>query len=268
MCCIRSSGVENCAMAVVTSKAYALFPTPLERTQRTVYYNFKMICSFGAFYPKPLFYFITFVFMKKSVLLFACMSLLLRVYAQEQRFFVGAKAGVSTSQVSGDELAGYDKAGLVGGLQCAMKFSKKWTLQFEMIFVQKGSKYRARPDLGDPNYYRLQLNYMEVPVLFQYHYKKFTFEAGPAYGYLINYKEENAGGDVTGLRPFHNSEISINAGVNYTLPKNVGVNFRFSNSLNSIRDHESGAKVYYNPGQQNTALHFTVSYTFTHAKNE
>ena len=196
------------------------------------------------------------------------MFLFLRIDAQEQRFFVGAKTGISSSQVSGDELAGYDKAGLIGGLQCAMKFSKKWTLQFEMIFIQKGSKYRARIDLGDPNFYRLQLNYMEVPVLLQYHYKKFTFEAGPGYGYLINYKEENAGGDVTGLRPFNKSEISINAGINYALPQNFGINIRFSNSLNSIRDHESGAKRIYNPGQQNTALHFTVSYTFAHAKKE
>lgn len=216
----------------------------------------------------PLFYFITFVVMKKPVLFFACMFLLLRIDAQDQRFFVGAKAGVSTSQVSGDNLAGYDKAGGIGGLQCAMKFSKKWTLQFEMIFIQKGSKYRARPDLGDPDYYRLQLNYMEVPVLMQYHYKKFTFEAGPGYAYLINYKEENVFGNVTGLRPFNKSEISINAGVNYALPHNVGINFRFSNTLNSIRDHESGAKVFYNPGQQNTALHFTLSYTFAHAKKE
>jgi len=206
--------------------------------------------------------------MKMFVFSICFICLLFTADAQEQRFFVGAKFGFSSSQVSGDELAGYNKAGLIGGLQCAMKFSKKWTLQFEMLFIQKGSKYRARPELGDPNYYRLQLNYMEVPVLFQYHYKKFTFEAGPGYAYLINYKEENTFGNVTGLRPFNTSEISINAGVNYSLPRNFGINFRFSNSLNSIRDHESGAKRIYNPGQQNTVLHFTLSYTFAHAKKE
>jgi hypothetical protein len=197
---------------------------------------------------------------------FTC--LFFTAHSQEQRFFVGTKAGFTSSQVSGDELAGYDKAGLIGGLFCATKFSKKWTLQFEMLFVQKGSKYRSHPELGDPNYYRLQLNYMEVPVLLQFHYKKFTFEAGPAYSYLINYKEEDRTGDITGLRPFNKSEISINAGVNYTLPGNFGVNFRFSNSLTSIRDHLSGAKRFYNPGQQNTVLHFTLSYTFAHAKKE
>lgn len=212
--------------------------------------------------------FANFASMKMFVFSICFTCVVLSANCQEQRFFVGAKAGVSSSQVSGDELAGYDKAGLIGGLQCATKFSKKWSLQFEMIFVQKGSKYRAHPDLGDPNYYRLQLNYMEVPVLIQYHYKKFTFEAGPGYSYLISYKEENASGDITGLRPFNKSEISINAGVNYALPHNIGVNFRYSNSLNSVRDHESGAKRIYNPGQQNTVLHFTISYTFANAKKE
>jgi hypothetical protein len=205
----------------------------------------------------------------KTLVFFLCFTCIcISATSQEQRFFVGAKAGISSSQVSGDNLAGYDKAGFIGGLFCATKFSKKWSLQFEMLFIQKGSKYRAHPDLGDPNYYRLQLNYIEVPVLIQYHYKKFTFEAGPGYAYLIDYKEEERFGDVTGIRPFNKSEISINAGVNYSLPRNFGVNFRFSNSLSSIRDHLSGAKRIYNPGQQNTVLHFTLSYTFAHAKKE
>ena len=131
--------------------------------------------------------FANFASMKMFVFSICFICLLFTADAQEQRFFVGAKFGFSSSQVSGDELAGYNKAGLIGGLQCAMKFSKKWTLQFEMLFIQKGSKYRARPELGDPNYYRLQLNYMEVPVLFQYHYKKqskLSVVEAPAFSFL------------------------------------------------------------------------------------
>jgi outer membrane immunogenic protein len=191
---------------------------------------------------------------------FACAS------AQEQRFSTGLKVGLSSSQVSGDNLAGYHKAGMSAGIFCSAHFSKKWSSQFELLFIQKGSKYTGNPDAGDLNYYRLQLNYIEVPVLVQYHYKKFTVEAGPGFGYLINYKEEDMLGDITGIRPFHKSEISYNLGVNYRIVNHLGINARFSNSLSSIRDHLSGARTFINPGQQNTVLQLTLSYTFGNAK--
>lgn len=210
-------------------------------------------------------YFANFVAMKKvvTILLFSC--ILCPAIAQERRFTAGGKIGVSSSQVSGDDLAGFNKAGLTAGLFSSVLFSKKWTAQFELLFIQKGSKYVAHPDLGDPNYYRLQLNYLEVPVLLQYHYKRFTFEAGPGFGYLINYKEEDESGDIGDYRPFNKSEISYHLGINYQI-HHLGVNVRYSNSISSIRDHLSGAQTLRNPGQQNTVLQLAFSITFGNAK--
>lgn len=205
--------------------------------------------------------------MKKHVL-FLFLAIVSFANAQERRFSAGVKAGFSSSQVSGDDLAGFHKAGLAAGLLSTVLFSKKWSGQFELLFVQKGSKYVGQPDLGDLNYYRLQLNYLEVPVLIQYHYKKWTLEAGPGFGYLINYKEENMLGDVTGNRPFNKSEISYQLGLNYNITDHLGVNMRFSNSISSIRDHQSGAHTLRNPGQQNTVLQLTIHYTFGNAKEQ
>jgi len=202
----------------------------------------------------------------KKALLFFFVNISLLTTAQEQRFSAGLKVGLSSSQVSGDDLAGFNKAGAIAGMFSSVLFSKKWSGQFELLFIQKGSKYVGHPDLGDLNYYRLQLNYIEVPLFLQYHFKKFTFEAGPGFGYLIHYKEEDAMGDITGNRPFNKSEISYNLGVNYRITTSFGVNVRYSNSISSIRDHLSGAHTFRNPGQQNTVLQLAISYTFGNAK--
>ncbi len=206
--------------------------------------------------------------MKKTALSFLFFGALLSSVAQNQRFSAGVKAGLSSSQVSGDNLAGFDKTGFNGGIFSSVLFTKKWSAQFELLFIQKGSKYAGQPDAADFEYYRLQLNYIEVPLFIQFHFKKFTFEAGPGYSYLINYKEEDETGDITGLRPFHNSEISYNLGVNYQIIQPLGINVRFSNSFSSIRDHSSGAHTLMNPGQQNTVLQLALSYTFGNAKQE
>jgi hypothetical protein len=202
--------------------------------------------------------------MKKFIYFLFFISTFTSATAQEHRFSAGIKAGLSSSQISGDELAGFRKTGFTGGLLLRTLFTKNWTTQFEMLFIQKGSKEAARIDslTGDYNYYLLQLNYLEVPLLVQYRIKNVFFEAGPGIGYLINYKEEDKTGDLTGRRPFHPFEISFDFGFGISIKDHVGIGIRYSNSINSVRDHLSGARRWYNPGQQNTVIQLALSYTF------
>jgi hypothetical protein len=185
----------------------------------------------------------------------------------QQRFKVGVKAGLSTSQVDGDTYGGYNKAGFDGGIFVTGKINEKWTGQFEMIFIQKGSKHNSDPENGDVSYYYLGLNYLEVPVLFQYHQKKFTFEVGPSFGYLINNTEYNEYGKVYMPVPFHSTEIGGGIGISYSLTKNLLINWRYSYSLLPIRKFQSGVSRWNNPGQRNNVLAFTLYYRFG-GKNE
>jgi hypothetical protein len=180
----------------------------------------------------------------------------------QQRFKAGVKAGLSTSQVEGDTYGGFDKAGFDGGIFIRGKINEKWTGQMEMIFIQKGSKHNSDPDNGDFSYYYLGLNYIEVPLLFQYHQKKFTFEVGPYFGYLISNKEYNEYGEVYKPLPFNSKEVGAGLGISYDLLKNLSINWRYSNSLLPIRDFQSGARRWNNPGQRNNVLAFTLNYRF------
>ena len=186
----------------------------------------------------------------------------------QSRFRAGLKAGISTSQVHGDLYTGFHKFGFDGGATLNAKINEKWKAQFEILFVQKGSKHIGDVNKGDFSFYLMQLNYVEVPILFQYQHKKFVFEIGPGIGYLISSKEADHNGDVINGIPFYSTEVSGSIGINYQIYKNWGINWRFTNSISPIRKFASGASTVSNPGQRNNVLAFTLTYTFGNATAE
>src|SRR5689334_20529940 len=87
---------------------------------------------------------------------------------QAQTFRAGAFAGISTSQVSGDNLGGFDKAGLYAGGFVNMPMGEKWLLQMEITYIGKGSRpSKSDEEAGFPGVYPT-LNYAEVPLVFIY----------------------------------------------------------------------------------------------------
>jgi len=200
--------------------------------------------------------------MKKFIFILLAITAVTFNSTAQDRFRVGLKAGLSTSQVEGDTYGGFHKAGAAGGIFVNAKFKEKWSAQMEIIFIQKGSKFVGDPENGDGRYYYMGLNYIEVPVLFQYHQKKFTFEIGPAFGYLISSQEFNQDGEIYMPVPFHSTEFSGDIGVSFQLFKNLSLNWRYSNSLLPIRSFRSGQSRWYNPGQRNNVLAFTLFYQF------
>lgn len=206
--------------------------------------------------------------MKKST--FIAFFLILTTYTiqAQGRFKPGLKAGISTSQVHGDTYEGFHKFGFDGGATLNAKINEKWKAQFEILFVQKGSRFVGDANKGDLRFYNLQLNYIEVPILLQYEHKKFVFEVGPGFGYLINSKEQDQNGEVINAIPFYTVEVSGSVGITFMIYKNLGINWRFTNSISPIRKFASGASTVGNPGQRNNVLAFTLTYSFGNAKTE
>ena len=200
--------------------------------------------------------------MKKTVIILSILITCVISYGQN-RFRAGIKAGIITSQVAGDTYSGFNKAGVEGGLFLTGLLNEKWNAQFEMLFIQKGSKHIGDYKNADYSFYLMKLNYIEVPILLQYSQKKFIFEIGPGFGYLINAKEYDYYGEITNaLTSFNKTEITANIGINYSLYKNLSITWRYTNSISSIRDFASGEKRWYNPGERNNVLSFSLIYKF------
>ncbi|MFL5765093.1 MAG: porin family protein [Bacteroidia bacterium] len=197
-----------------------------------------------------------------SLLIIICLGFSLQA---QNRFKGGLRLGISTSQVEGDGYRGFHKFGLAFGPTLTAKISDKWDAQFEMLFIQKGSQNSSIDSTAagsSYNYYRMSLNYLEVPFMLNYKQKKFTFELGLSGGVLISAKEENAYGEFPGLTPFKRYELACIAGVHYQLFKKLGFTWRYSNSILPIRDYQSGASFWFNPGQINVVLALTATYQF------
>jgi hypothetical protein len=203
--------------------------------------------------------------LKKVFLSVSLFTFLGVVKVNAQKFTGGLIGGLSTSQVSGDNLAGFSQYGLILGGLTELKLSEKFSAQFEIMYIQKGSRSSALDTL---TYYRLKLHYMEVLVLIRYHYKKIALEFGPSIAFFLGSKEENEYGEVEPktVLPFNKIELSANLGLNYPLYQNLFVNIRLEQSVTPIRPFQSQQTTTFNKGQYNSLINYSLRYYFNSSK--
>jgi hypothetical protein len=195
--------------------------------------------------------------------IFSLLILLIAIIfsAKAQDFHGGVLGGIATTQISGDQLSGFNKAGLYLGAFVNRGFSKKSSMQMELDFIQKGSRKNPKPKNNDYTTYLLRLNYIEIPVSYKYDFSaKGTLEGGLSFGVLVNsYEEANETTTLSGGE-FDRTDFSWHVGLYYTLMENLRVNVRYSNSLLPVRDHSSSATDRLNAGQYNTVLAIVFYY--------
>lgn len=176
--------------------------------------------------------------------------------ATAQNFKGGITIGLAASQVSGDDLAGFNKPGIIAGGYTSTAIGKKMEIQFELLFIQKGSWAKN----GQLSNYKLNLNYIDAPLLLKYPYKKFMLEAGLLLGTLISHSEKTMYGDVYAGRTFNRFEFASILGVDYTFSDKIAINFKYNNSVLPIREHLGGNTYRFNLGQYNTVLELGLHY--------
>ena len=87
--------------------------------------------------------------------------LFLCVTAHSQAFYGGFAIGGTTSQIDGDHNNGFHKVGLTGGAFVGMEINDIFDAQFEIKYIQKGSKSSA----DDPEQFTIRLDYIELPLI-------------------------------------------------------------------------------------------------------
>ncbi|MDP4186819.1 MAG: porin family protein [Bacteroidota bacterium] len=185
--------------------------------------------------------------------------ILLPLSMQAQRFKGGIIAGISASQVDGDNYSGYNKAGFIFGGFVNTKVSEKSGLQLELKYIGKGSHKPST--ISDPAEYKMRLHYVELPLKFFFEFNhKFKFDGGPAVAYLISHNEEDENGAIQPEKDFHHFELSVNAGMGYTITKRIDAHIGYSYSIFPIRGLPTNyTRKRYN-GQYNNLFTLTVYY--------
>ncbi|MEI8138043.1 MAG: outer membrane beta-barrel protein, partial [Bacteroidota bacterium] len=114
-------------------------------------------------------------------------------------FTLKPSLGINGCQIHGDNYNGYNKLGVFAGIAVNAKFTNKASLDIGFYFSQKGAKHNPNPTKGDYAYYRVNLDYIDIPVLFRFKVNPTYFiTLGPSIAYLVNYNENINYVDFTG----------------------------------------------------------------------
>ena len=203
---------------------------------------------------------------KKFTILLFCGFLSLSIKAQN--FGGGLILGFSTSQVGGDNLAGFNKAGLLIGAYGNKSISELLSFQMEMTFIQKGSNNPKMNDAEHSNYLKedISCSYIEVPLLLQYHQSnKLKIEGGVQLAYLINGYYNDINGEIPtySVNPFIEYDFGLLLGIDYKYSENISLNTRLSNSILPIGAEDCDVVNSYNSsrkGKYNSVLSFAIHY--------
>lgn len=186
-----------------------------------------------------------------------------KINAQEH-FNWGLKEGISRSQVSGITYKGFYKSGFAGGAFIKGRLAGNWTAAIDVMYTECGSLRRSVYSNGNVNSYFLQLNYVQIPLLFQYHIARVGIEFGPGYGILMKTKEINVldGISYSGTKRFNKDEINFNIGVTYSFSSRFGYSLRYTNSIVPIRRNGPNTDKWFQYGQKNNVLILCLTYEF------
>ncbi|PBQ30356.1 hypothetical protein CNR22_00785 [Sphingobacteriaceae bacterium] len=182
-------------------------------------------------------------------------------------FSLKPSLGLNACQVHGDNYSGYKKLGIFAGMAVNAKINERLSFELGFYFSQKGA--RKNPNKYDLNYYRLNLNYIDLPLSLRYMLnKRYFITLGPSLAYLINYNEDINYSNFTGMYTFKKYEMGVNIGLGRTVIRNLSVEVRCSNSITAIREYGIASSVYYsnpvarffNKGFYNNILTLMLSY--------
>jgi len=196
--------------------------------------------------------------LKKFAILLCCGFLAISSHAQY--FSGGIIAGISTSQVSGDQLGGFNKVGFLVGAFTNKSISPLLSIQMEMTYIQKGSN---NPKMNENSISDISLSYVEIPLLIKYRQSNtIAIEGGIETAFLISSSDNDIYGKIsaTNRREFNTTDIGVFIGLDYSISPRLILNSRISNSIIPIRAHASGATYKLNKGQYNSVLSFALHY--------
>ena len=143
----------------------------------------------------------------------------------------GAKAGLNVSNLSNSELN--SKAGFYAGVFMNAPLSAQFNIQPELLYNNLGAKESG---------YKLNLDYISVPVMFQYKATpQFFLEAGPQFNVRVSAKAKEGSNSIDIKDEVKGFDFGLGLGAGYWFTEKIGANVRYVAGLSDIaKDNEGG----------------------------
>ena len=195
--------------------------------------------------------------MKKTILSLALLAGLTSVAHAQSGVKFGIRGGISANTLSGDDdkfgnkISSYSYGlGGLGGVTANFGLSDLISIQPELLYNLKGTQVNDSKD-------RLDLHYLDLPILVRVNADGPYFEAGPQVGYLISAKR---GGDIKTrieTKDLQGLSLGYVAGVGYKLTSGLSLGVRFNGGISSVgQDNDRSDQ------QRNQSFNFVAGYEF------
>ena len=200
--------------------------------------------------------------MTKYLTLFVfVLSSLLAIAQSKPGFRLGYEISGLVSQVGGDNTAGFSKIGMGAGITSTLVLASENKFKFGITYIQKGSRVYADFEKGIEAY-RLSVNYIEVPLIWELNITEKWFEAGLTASKAISLAESRNRIKFLAPREAKFAEVGIILGYKHLLAYNKAIHLRYGNSLSPFRNHAGGLVRRLNLGQMHHYFQFTFSQSF------
>lgn len=187
--------------------------------------------------------------MKKLVLSLALIAGISATANAQAR--IGLKAGGSlTNLVGSDVNSAANKFGFHGGLVANLAFGDALSVQPEVLFSMKG--YQSPNSSKD----KVNLTYIDVPVMLQYNADGLFFEAGPQLGFLASAKVTDGTNNRDIKSAFNSVDFGYAVGLGYKLETGPMVGLRYNGGITSAFKDVAGTTV----KARNSAFQLYVGY--------
>jgi len=161
-----------------------------------------------------------------------------------QRFKGSAVFGLNLAQIDGDNLAGFNKLGLTGGVKLGYPIQDNIDINLEMLYSQRGSN--AGFGFGNQASSFTDLKYLEILVyanlmdwfIADEGYHKVSAHAGLNFSYLFAVDSSN-GVISRDIDTYKRNNIGYLIGVDYKFTKHLGTSVRYNRAFNSINENRA-----------------------------
>jgi hypothetical protein len=180
--------------------------------------------------------------------------------------------GINGAQIDGDNQSGYNQIGLDAGVGTLIRFHKFLSVSMCLDYSMKGArqKFVFDPNVVSQQKYQVQWDYMEVPVMLNFHAKNFMILGlGLQPGVMVRYKEWTEDGQEISssyATPQPNRfELEGIGALHFVVKEHYLLGFKFSYSITKARGNFMPSV---RNGQYNNVLTFEFAYLMNPIKKK
>lgn len=165
-----------------------------------------------------------------------------------QDFKANLLIGLNASQIDGDNLAGYNKAGLRAGAEISYPLNDNQALGSGLIYSQRGSSSSS----DSPGFVRIRINYVEIPLHYIYATDKWEVRAGLVASALLNTRTDNGSGFTNSRNLYRNVDLCYELSIGYRLNEKILLSISHLQSIPGFARNVSDLPTFF---LQNTLRH-------------